>query len=480
MASEDLIREYASRDAMGVAELVRSGEASPAEIVDAALTLIDRIDPKLNAIVIRTDDLARQMAAGELPDGPFRGVPYIMKDLGSLWQGVPTTNASRYMKDYVAPIDLELMRRVKQAGFVLVGKGNAPENGWAISTEPKLYGKTHNPWREDVTPGGSSGGSAAAVAARMVPIAEASDGAGSIRVPASCCGVVGLKPSRGRNTLAPAYVDFWHGCAYFLCVSRSVRDTAAYMDAVSGSAIGDPYPLPMPEEGFLPNVGAAPGRLRIGMAVSTPDGFPIDPEVVRAVRDTASLLESLGHTVEEHDLGGVDIPQTWQAYTRQIAVSTAAAWDAVAAMLGRRPAEDELEPLTWAIDRRGREITATQYALDIEAIRAAGRAIATDLAPYDVWLSPTLTRPPRGFGYWDMSMTDLDAYNARWTDAVFMFPFNISGQPAMSLPMHWTPDGLPVGVQLVGRHGDEATLLRVAAQLEEAKPWRDRKPPVSG
>ncbi len=479
MPSEDLIAAYAARDGLGVAELVSSGEVTASEMVEAAIAIVERLNPKLNALVIETFDLAREMARGPLPQGPFRGVPYMMKDLASLWAGVPTQNASRFLKGFTAPIDSEVTRRVKEAGFILIGKTNAPENGWSITTEPVLYGRAHNPWREDVTPGGSSGGSAAAVAARMVPIAEASDGAGSIRVPASCTGLVGLKPTRGRVTLAPLYVDFWFGGAYFLCVSRSVRDTAAYLDAVAGAAVGDPYPCPVPEEGWLAPLAEAPRQLRIGVAETTPDGHAIHPEVRRAVTETAALLESMGHTVEPHDLAGVDIPETWRTYTRMTAVQSASAWEGIAGLVGRPLTPDEVEPLTWAIIERGRSISGIDHTRDIEALRMAGRAIATDLAPYDVWLSPTLTQPPRPFGHWDMSMTDLDAYNALWNDAYFLFPMNVSGLPAMSVPMHWTPDGLPVGVQLVGRHGAEGLLLRLAHQLEQARPWANRKPPIS-
>ena len=358
-----------------------------------------------------------------------------------------------------------------------MGKANSPENGWCISTEPKLYGVTHNPWREDVTSGGSSGGSASAVAARMVPIAEASDGAGSIRLPASCCGLVGLKPSRGRITDSPAG-DVWYGCTYVLCVSRTVRDTAAYLDALAGTLPGDPYTAPVPSQPWLALAARPPERLRIGFTVTPPDGNPIHPDVEAGVRNVVRTLERLGHTVEEHNMP-LDVGHAWPTYTRMSSAYSAWAFDQAQALVGRPVTQADVEPVTWATIERGRSLTGLQHYADVHAVRVLSREIATDLAPYDAFITPTVTMPPRPLGSLDMSETDIDRYNARWTHGVFMFPFNISGQPAISLPLHWTPDGLPVGVQFVGRHGDEATLLRLATVLETEMPWRDRKPPIS-
>jgi amidase len=359
---------------------------------------------------------------------------------------------------------------------VLVGKSNAPENGWCISTEPKLYGRTHNPWRADVTPGGSSGGSAAAVAARMVPLAEASDGAGSIRVPASNCGVVGLKPSRGRVTLAP-FADYWYGGAYFLCVSRTVRDTAAYLDALAGALPGDAYTPPMPAERWSVLAGRAPEKLRVGFTVTPPDGGPIDPEAVAAVRRTAEVLARLGHDVEEKNMA-LDAATAWKTYTAMTPAETATAFENLAALVGRPVTQADVEPTTWAVIQAGRAQTAVQHVNLMYALRGLSRAIADDLLPYDVYLTPTLTQKPRPFGHWDMSEPDLLTYNAKWTDAVFMFPFNIAPLPAISLPLHWSADGLPMGVQAVARYGEEATLLALASVLEQEMPWADRLPPV--
>jgi len=473
----DLIRLYTESDGLRLGELVRNGDVQASELVEAALTIIDGINPRLNAVVHQLEGMARaQVAAGVPKSGQFAGVPYLLKELASSWEGAPLTDACAWTREVRAQADSEAVRRTKVAGFILVGKSNAPENGWAITTEPRLYGATRNPWRDDVTPGGSSGGSAAAVAAGIVPIAEASDGAGSIRVPASCCGVIGLKPSRGRVTLAP-FGDFWYGGAYFLCVSRTVRDTAAYLDALAGAIPGDPYTPPVPFASWTRLADRAPERLRIGFTVTPPDGSPIDPEAVAAVEGTVAVLERLGHAVEEHNMT-FDAVSAWRTYTRMTTVETVAGFNARESVVGRPVTEADVEPVTWAILQRGRSQTAVQHATDVGALRVISREIAADLLPYDVFLTPTLTQKPRPLGYWNMSEPDLDRYNAKWTDAVFMFPFNISGLPALSLPLHWSADGLPMGVQLVGRYGDEATILATATVLEQELPWRSRRPPI--
>ena len=478
IVTDDLIRLYTSSDALALGALVRTKEVSAAELVEAAITVIDRLNPRLNAVVHKLYDMARAQAPHGPATAPFAGVPFLLKELASMWEGAPLTNSCAWLKDVRAPMDSEATRRTKAAGFVLIGKSNAPENGWSISTEPKLYGVTHNPWRADVTAGGSSGGAAAAVASRMVPLAEASDGAGSIRVPASNCGVVGLKPSRGRITIAP-FGDYWYGGAYFFCVTRTVRDTAAYLDAMAGALPGDPYTPPTPPKPWLELSRQPPKRLRIGFTVTPPDGGPVDPEAVSAVRRTAELLERLGHDVEEKNMA-LDAAQAWKTYTSMTPAETAAVFENLASLAGRPVTESDVEPVTWAIIQRGRAQTAVQHVNLMNALRVLSREIAADLLPYDVYLTPTLTQPPRPLGHWDMSERDLDRYNARWTDAVFMFPFNISGLPAISLPLHWSKDGLPMGVQAVGRLGDEATLLALATVLEAEIPWRDRAPPVSG
>lgn len=475
--TESLLATYSESDALALAGLVHRGEVSPAELVEAAVLLIERLNPELNAIVHKLYDMGRKGAETVDRAAPFAGVPYLLKELASSWTGAPLTNSSLYFKDAIASFDTELVRRVKAAGFLLVGKSNAPENGWSISTEPRLYGPTKNPWAQDVTPGGSSGGAAAAVAARMVPLAEASDGAGSIRIPASCCGIVGLKPSRGRVTLAP-FGDFWYGGAYFLCCSRSVRDTAAYLDAVAGAMPGDPYTPPVPQESWLSLLQRPPARLRVAFTTSPPNGTAIDPEVKDAVLATARALEALGHSVEEHDMP-FDADAAWKTYTDMTCVQTAGMFEAMEPIVGRPVTQADVEPVTWAIIERGRATSGVRHAAHVEAVRQLGRAVVSDLEPYDLFITPTLTQLPRPFGYYDMSETDLDRYNAKWADSVFAFPFNFSGQPAISLPLGWSKKGIPIGVQLVGRYGDEATVLAASAQLEQHMPWKDRKPAVS-
>ncbi len=475
--TKDLLRTYADEDGLGLAALVHKGEVSPLELVEAAVATIEAVNPALNAVIHKLYDMGRQAAQSVDRQAPFAGVPYLLKELGTAWNGAPNTSSSFYLKDVVSDFDAEVVKRIKKAGFLLVGKSNAPENGWSISTEPKLYGATVNPWRSDLTAGGSSGGASAAVASRMVPVAESSDAAGSIRVPASCCGVLGLKPSRGRITMAP-FGDIWHGCAYFLANTRTVRDTAAYLDAVAGSLPGEPYQLPLPGESWLEQSRRAPKKLRIGYTVTPPHGRPIDPEVRQVVLDTARRLEQLGHDVEAHDMD-FDADEAWKVYTHMSCVQTAAIFDWLAPVVGRPVTAADVEPITWAIIERGRATSGIRHISDVDAVRRIGRTIASGLDAYDIFLTPTLTQLPRPVGFYDMAMTDLDAYNDLWSDGAFMFPFDMSGQPAMSLPLGMSSSGVPIGVQAVGRHGDEATILALAALLEQEMPWKDRRPKVS-
>jgi amidase len=478
--TSDLVRLYADSDALGLAELVRTRQVSSLELVETAISLIDGLDPKLNAVVIRTFDLAREMARdmAERPAaGPFGGVPFLLKNIASMWQGTPLTNGLGYMRDFVCDSDSEMARRIKAAGFVLLGRSNTPECGWCIATEPRLYGPTLNPWNGAITPGGSSGGAAAAVAARLVPLAEASDGGGSIRVPASCCGLVGLKPSRGRITYGPDPVDLWFGSIAIFCVTRTVRDSAAYLDAVAGPLTGDPYLAPTPPEGWLSQIENAPKGLRIGYTLEAPWGDPCASEVTDAVTSTLKLLGSLGHHIEEHRLA-VDLEEAWWRYNDINAVETAADFDRLAPRIGRPVEPDDLAPINLALLELGRSMPAVRYSASIAAVRKANQRIAMDLQPYDIFLTPTLTQPPRPVGYWSMEEPDLRRYLASWSDAAYMFAFNLSGLPAMSIPVAIAGGTKPIGVQMVGRHGDEALLLRLARQLELALRWEDRRPPV--
>ncbi|MDC9590293.1 amidase [Xenorhabdus sp. XENO-10] len=475
--TESLITTYTESDALGLAKLVHQGEVTPLELVEAAITCIERLNPELNAVVHKLYDIGREAAASVNHNAPFAGVPFLLKELASLWKGAPLTNSSRYQKDMIAPIDSEVTKRIKRAGLILVGKSNSPENGLSISTEPKLYGITKNPWKEGISAGGSSGGTAAAVAARIVPIGEASDGAGSIRIPASCCGIVGLKPSRGRMTLAPIG-DYWYGGACFLCCSRTVRDTAAYLDAVAGALPGDLYTPPTPDLPWLELLAQEPRKLRVGFTVTPSNGTPIDAQVKKAVLATVRTLEGLGHIVEEHDMV-FDTTVAWKAYTDMIFVQAVSGLNDLSSIVGRPVTPDDVEPITWAIIERGRSISGTTHSKDIEQIRLLGRELTNDLLPYDIFITPTLTQLPRPIGYYDMSETDIDRYNDKWTDSVFAFPFNITGQPAISLPLGWSDDGIPIGVQLVGRYGDEAIVLQVSAQLEQEMAWKDRRPLIT-
>ena len=469
----DIDTLYREADAVELADHVRSGAVQASELAEAAVRVIEALNPRLNAVVDKRYDIGR--AAGVDRGASLAGVSFLIKDLGLSWAGVRAPNASRFLKDHVATSDSHVVSRMKAAGLAMLGVTNAPENGWSIATEPVLYGAALNPWDAGVTPGGSSGGAAAAVASGMVPLAESTDGAGSIRAPAACCGVVGLKPTRGRVSAAP-FGDWWAGGAYGLCNSRSVRDTAAYLDAVSGSVPGDPYPIPPPSEPFLRAMQRDPGRLRVGFTVTAPG--PVDAEVIAAVHQVAHLLQGAGHHVHEQDMG-LDLLALWQTYTAMSVVEPANFWSYAETLVGRPVTAQDVEPITWAILQQGRAVRAVDHVARVESLRQSARQIVQNLLPCDIYITPTLTQPPRPKGHYNMGLTDLAAYNALWTDAIFLFPFNISGQPAMSLPLGQFANGLPLGIQIIGRQGQEALLLSVARFLEQVMPWANRHPPVS-
>ncbi len=475
--TEDLVRVYAESDALRLAELVHAREVTPAELTDVAIALIEQLDPRLNAVVIRSFEEARRRAVEASAEGAFAGVPYLLKNIASACAGLPLTAGLEYRRNYVSPSDSEMVRRVRAAGLNILGRTNVPENGWCIATEPRFYGPTLNPWNPDVTPGGSSGGAAATVAARIVPMAEGTDGGGSIRVPASCCGLVGLKPSRGRITYGPDDVDVWFGSVAAFPLTRTVRDTAAFLDATAGNLPGDPYTPPAPTAPWLTALQTSPRRLRIGVTFTTPWGPAFAPEVTEAVRSTAELLEQLGHAIEEHAFTS-DLETAWLHYNRMSAVQTVLDFQELAGTIGRPVQESDLVAFNWSLLERGRSLSGTEHAASVDMMRKANRQIQVELTPYDAFVTPTLTQLPRPVGYWDMNEPDVDRYNAKWTDAAFMFAFNVSGLPAVSIPAAWTDRDVPIGVQLVGRYGDEATILRLAAQLEEARPWIDRRPAV--
>ncbi len=466
-------------DATAQAELVRTGEASAAELVDEAITRIEKLNPHLNAVIHELFDRARTEAAGELPEGPFRGVPFLLKDLGAELEGTPFNEGSDFSGDYTSTVTQELTRRYIDAGFVICGKTNTPEFGILPTAEPRRFGPSRNPWSTEHSTGGSSGGSAAAVAAGMVPVAHANDGGGSIRIPASCCGLVGLKPTRGRNSLAPQYGDMMGGLVVEHVVSRSVRDSAAILDVTAGPVPGDPYwAPPLRGPSFAAAAATAPSRLRVAVMVASPTGSEVHADCVAAVRATASLCESLGHQVEEAALS-VDGDAFTTHFINQWACSNAWAIGDWEARVGRSAEEADVEPLSWALIELGRSLNGARYLASVQELQKISRQIADYFEGIDVLLTPTLGEPPAPLGTFDSPPGEpLTGLFRAAAYVPFTPPFNVTGQPGISLPLHWNEGGLPIGVQLVGRFGDEETLLSLAGQLEEAAPWADRRPPV--
>jgi Asp-tRNA(Asn)/Glu-tRNA(Gln) amidotransferase A subunit family amidase len=443
--------EYTGYDAVGLAELIRNGDITPMELLDVAIAAVERTNSEINAVVVEMYDEARRFIAQDLgEDGPLRGVPYLLKDLRADYAGVPTTAGSRFFVDNVPSHDSELVSRLKTAGLVVFGKANTPEFGGNVSTEPVLFGATRNPWATDRIAGGSSGGSAAAVAAGMVPAAHASDGGGSIRIPSSCCGVFGLKPTRGRNPAGPVFGEAWNGLSMEHAITHTVRDNAAILDATAGPSIGDPYWAPPNDQPYLSEVSRDPAPLRVAFTTTAKSGVPVDPQYVDAVHATAAWLEELGHDVEE------------RAHARRV---------------GREPGPEDLEQ---AIQRRialGDQHTATEYATAVQTMHRAGRVIGEFMADWDVLMSPTVARPPLGIGDLDTNTDDVQTFLANLYGFIpFTAVFNATGQPAMSVPLHQDADGLPIGVQFAARFGDETTLYRLAGQLERAHPWAGRRP----
>ena len=473
--------EYAEHDGLGLAALVASGEVSPSELLDIAIARSEAVDGELNAVVIRLYDHARAQIERGLPNGPFRGVPFLVKDLHLQIAGTRTTNGCRLFAEAIADHDSTLTQRYDAAGLVTFGRSASPEFGGSTSTESALFGRTHNPWKLGRTPGGSSGGAAAAVAAGVVPIANASDGGGSIRIPASCCGVFGLKPTRMRTPLGPTRAEGWNGLTSAHAVSRSVRDNAALLDATAGAEAGDPYCAPPQERPYLDEVTADPGRLRIALMRTPPSGSAVDPECVEAAESAARLCEELGHRVEEA-APDYDSAALMSAMGRTVWAATRLALERRAAELGRELREDDVEPATWTTSHwvdSVTGVTGVQAYTDRETIHAASRRAAAFHQDYDVLLSPVLGRPPVELGLFDLSKGDLGEYFKQLGQfSPFCSIANITGQPSMSLPLHWSADGLPIGVMFTGRYGDEATLLRLAGQLEQARPWAQRRPPL--
>ncbi|HEY3260133.1 MAG TPA: amidase [Pseudonocardiaceae bacterium] len=465
-------------DATAQADLVRRGEASPKELVEAAIARIDAVNPQLDGVIRTRFDEARAEASGELPDGPFRGVPILLKDLGCLVEGEPTAFGIGPLRDVVWPVTSYLARQFRAAGFVPLGRTNVPELGTTVTTEPRSFPPARNPWHLGHSTGGSSGGSAAAVASGMVPVAHANDGGGSIRIPASECGLVGLKPTRGRVSQGPLVGEGWAGATIDGVLTRSVRDTAAVLDAISGRMPGEPYYPPALPGPLLAEVGADPGRVRVGM-LDRPEaeGYLDDPECRAAVAGAARLMESLGHHVEESAPPAMAEDDFKTHFNAIIAADSELLFQAFELMLGRAIGDEEIEPRNAGYRRAGRALGAVPYLQSRAWMALWARRMAPWWEDHDLLLTPTVGGPPPELG-WFTAAGPKDERRRIASFIPYTAQFNMTGQPAVSLPLHWTQGGLPVGVQLVAGYGREDLLVRVASQLEQAAPWADRRPPV--
>jgi amidase len=491
--------EYDQYDGLGLAELVRNKDIAAAELVEEAIARIEAVNPKLNAVICKLYDQARRQVAAMTGEEIFAGVPFLVKDLMADVAGVPTRKGCRFLRNYTPDHDNEIVARYRKAGVMIVGKTNAPEFGQIPVTEPELFGPTYNPWDTARTPGGSSGGSAAAVAAGIVPMAHGNDGGGSIRIPASCCGLFGLKPSRGRMPFGPDASDPWQGLASDHVITRSVRDSAAMLDATAGPDIGAPYLLPNPAMTFLEAAGTPPKKLKIAFTAHSLLQTDVDPECIRGVTAAADLLRDLGHEVEEAapEING---DAFMEDFITMVCGETAADIAEAEKITGRRAAWRDFEPGTWATCLMGRQFSAADFSAAVRRLKLTGRVVGRFFENYDIFMTPTLGKPPlhigelQPVGIEGMAMKLLGRLNAgrimhlmrnidESAEKIFTFipftpVFNATGHPAMSLPLHWTGSGLPVGIQFVGRFADETTLFQLAGQLEKARPWFDKRPPV--
>lgn len=473
------MKEFSTYDVAGLAELVATRQASPEELLDAAIEAVEQTNGSINAVVTRMYDEAARFIAEDLPESaPLRGVPFLLKDLRAEYGGVATTSGSRFFTDYVPDHDSELVSRYKRAGLVIFGKTNTPEFGGNVSTEPVLFGPTRNPWDLNRIAGGSSGGSAAAVAGRMVPAAHASDGGGSIRIPASCCGVFGLKPTRGRNPAGPDFGEAWNGLSMEHAITRTVRDSAALLDITAGPDIGDPYWAPPQERPFVDEVGTEPGALRVAFSVTAKSGVPVHPDCLEAVERSAALLEELGHSVveAEPDYDGAELGE---AIRTIIGGNMMAAVRAHSHRKGREPGPDDLERVIRRRVALGDAATATEYVLAVQTMHRVGRTVGRFLNDFDVIMTPTVAQPPLRIGQLNTNTEDVQTFLDHLYGFIpFTAVFNATGQPAMSVPLHWNEEGLPIGVQFAAAFGGEATLFRLAGQLERSRPWAHRVPPI--
>ncbi len=472
------MQNYDRHDALGLADLVRRKETSAQELLAEALARAEAAQAKYNCFSSILAGHARAQIEAGLGDGPFAGVPFALKDLGAALKGAPFTQGSRLYKDYVADYDATLTKRYKRAGLVIFGQTTTPEFGGTTTTESVLFGATCNPWNVERTSGGSSGGAAVAVAAGVIPAAHASDGGGSIRVPSACCGLFGLKPSRGRMPMGPLKTEGWGGFSVNHAITRSVRDSAALLDATHGIETGSRYAAPAPERPYLDEVGRDPGRLRVALWRTAPNGTEPGPEASRALEETANLLVSLGHRVEEAspDMDGKAVAA---GLPPMVGTHIAATLDQVAQARGRAIDADEIEAVTAAMVQNARQVSGVDMAKYDVLFQQAAIAYAKLLQRFDVTLSPTITRPPVKLGVLSLTPADLGAFiEAIGAFAAHCAIYNQTGAPAMSVPLHWTDEGLPLGVMFGAAYGNESLLFRLAAQLETARPWFDRRPPA--
>ncbi|MGG4194710.1 amidase family protein [Paenibacillus jamilae] len=474
------LSEYASYDGLGLAELVKRGEVTPQELTALACEAIRLVNPQLNVMAVSMQELAEKESKSALPNGPFTGIPFLVKDSTLHAAGVPLNSGSRLGEGMIYPYDSEMMRRFRQAGLVTLGSTTAPEFGFNVTTEAVLYGPTRNPWNPDRSPGGSSGGSAAAVAAGIVPIAHANDGGGSIRIPAACSGLVGLKPTRGRTPNGPDNGEVLSGLGIQFAVTKTVRDAAALLDAVAGPDPGAYAWAERPSRPFSAELAEEPGRLRIAWTGKPYSGTPVDAECLRVLHETVGLCEELGHELVEV-LPEVDYEALFVATMHIWAANTYHGIERLAKTLNRKPSEHNLEATILKAYQYGATLTAHDLLNALDISTQASRSVGRFFEQYDVLLSPTIASVPFPLGELNANNPDIDLRS--WTEQVFTRApftslFNTTGQPAVSLPLGWSVDGLPIGMQFAGRFADEATLLRLSAQLEAARPWNHKRPVI--
>jgi amidase len=471
--------DYERYDALGLAGLVKSGKVLPAELLEAAIERVEARNGAVNAVTMKLYDYGRKAIADGLPDGPFTGVPFLLKDLTASLAGVRTTRGSKFFADAPPPAADSLhVTRLKKAGLVIFGRTNTCELGLSLTCEPQLYGPTKSPWDLTRISGGSSGGAAASVGARMLPMAHASDGFGSIRAPAACCGIVGLKPTRGRNTMAPYIGEGLGGCSTEHAVTLTVRDTAALLDATAGAGPGDPYVAPAPARPFLAEVQAERRPLRIAYTTAAPNGAPVETEYLKALAETVVFCKDLGHKVEEADpdIDRATVVPTFLTFAAANMVVNLASHPTA----GRPARKGEVENVSWGTAQRGEKIAAADYVRATQTAHKLGRQMADFHEGYDVLLTPGLGTLPPKLGWIDMMLEDVDEYWRRvFTFSPFTVWFNLTGQPALMLPLGRTASGFPVAVQLAGRYSEEGTILSLGAQLEKARPWFEKKPPIT-